>query len=341
MFSTKTLRGLLLIATAVFSTALVVLAYYMGSSLVERSVPEEATRDASPFAKTTSEAMSEAQASRPQFLFAFAPAIAVTIGAALLMVVHLRRRLDRAIHGFADDIRSVNKLSDLHQLAQTNLDFSFTELSPDVVEIRQLTECVRSIAPDKEMLEGELRLLEKFILASEVVKDWREYVNRLLIDIDDVTPVYALFSMFKIGDDLFDLEVFWRYAPSRESRRLFEETVKESLSRNPYFSGGYAVNIEHNIADRSRRVPELVHSDLEVRTRSLLLEAPKIGGMVGIGMQAQASAGTRWRVVESFLSTLLNVVGSVKAIDKYTKDLKYYATRDPLKNLHDQHLRPH
>jgi diguanylate cyclase (GGDEF)-like protein len=42
--------------------------------------------------------------------------------------------------------------------------------------------------------------------------------------------------------------------------------------------------------------------------------------------------------MESILSTLLNVVGSVKAIYKYTKDLEYYATRDPLTNLYNQRV---
>ncbi|MCK0506909.1 putative bifunctional diguanylate cyclase/phosphodiesterase [Aromatoleum anaerobium] len=332
MISIKTIRGLLLIAAVVFSTALVAVTHYAVSGVVERAVREEAMRDASTFAEMTSQSMFEV-------MVACAPVVPVAIIAALLMVMYIRRRIERAIRGFAHDIRSVNKLSDLRQLAQTSLDFGFTEFSPIADEVRQLTERVRLIAVDKEMLEFEIRLLEKFILTSDVVKDWREYVNRLLIDIDDVMPAYALFSIFKIGDDIFDLEVFWRYAPSSESRRLFEEMVKESLSRNPYFTGGYAVNIEHNVADSSRQIPDLVHGDLEVQTKSLLLDAPKIGGIVGIGMQAQASPeATRWLVVESILSTLLNVVGSVKAIDKYTKDLEYYATRDPLTNLYNQRV---
>ncbi|MFC6669909.1 GGDEF domain-containing protein [Marinobacterium aestuariivivens] len=43
-------------------------------------------------------------------------------------------------------------------------------------------------------------------------------------------------------------------------------------------------------------------------------------------------------MLESILSTLLNVVGSVKAIYKYTRDLEYYATRDPLTNLYNQRM---
>ncbi|NMG31198.1 putative bifunctional diguanylate cyclase/phosphodiesterase [Aromatoleum evansii] len=278
-------------------------------------------------------------AGKRQFMFAFAPVVPVAIVATLLMVIYIRRRLDKAIAGFAKNIRSISRLSDLKQIEKASLDFGFSEFSPVATEVKQLTERVRSVAVDKEMLEFEIRLLEKFILTSDVVKDWREYVNRLLIDIDGVMPAYALFSIFKTGDDIFDLEVFWRYTPSTESRQLFEETVRESLRRNPYFADGYAVRIEHNIADSSRNSPELVRSDIEVQTKSLLVEAPKIGGIVGIGMQAQAGADTtRWLVVESILSTLLNVVGSVKAIDKYTKDLEYYATRDPLTNLYNQRV---
>ncbi len=276
---------------------------------------------------------------RSQFLFAAAPIIPVAFVATLLMVFYIRRRLDRAIRTLTGNIRSVNRIADLRSLENTSLDFGFEEFSPVAREVRQLTERVRSIAVDKEMLEFEIRLLEKFILTSDVVKDWREYVNRLLIDIDDVLPAYALFSIFKIGDDTFDLEVFWRYAPSDKSRNLFEDTIKEQLGRNPYFAGGYAVKVEHNVADNSRETPDLVRADIEVQTKSLLVEAPKIGGIVGIGMQAQASIDpTRWLVVESILSTLLNVVGSVKAIDKYTKDLEYYATRDPLTNLYNQRV---
>ncbi|MCC4116449.1 bifunctional diguanylate cyclase/phosphodiesterase [Aromatoleum toluclasticum] len=279
------------------------------------------------------------EAGNRQFLFAFAPVVPIAIAATLLMVVYIRRRLNKAIAGFATNIRSINRLSDLKQLENASLDFGFSEFSPVATEVRQLTERVRSVAVDKEMLEFEIRLLEKFILTSDVVKDWREYVNRLLIDIDGVMPAYALFSIFKTGDDVFDLEVFWRCTPSSESRQLFEETVRESLRRNPYFAEGYAVTIEHNIADSTRNAPELVRCDIEVQTKSLLVEAPKIGGIVGIGMQAQAGTdATRWLVVESILSTLLNVVGSVKAIDKYTKDLEYYATRDPLTNLYNQRV---
>ncbi len=43
-------------------------------------------------------------------------------------------------------------------------------------------------------------------------------------------------------------------------------------------------------------------------------------------------------VMDSILSTMLNVVGSVKAIHKYTHDMEYYATRDPLTDLYNRRV---
>ena len=43
-------------------------------------------------------------------------------------------------------------------------------------------------------------------------------------------------------------------------------------------------------------------------------------------------------VIDSILTTMANLVGSVKAIHKYTQDLEYYAARDPLTDLFNQRV---
>ena len=270
---------------------------------------------------------------------AFLPLVPVALLATFLMIVYIRRRLDQSIETLAADIRSVNRLSDLRGLEARSGNLGFREFDQVSREIGELTSRVRRIAVDKDMLEFEIRLLEKFILTSDVIKDWREYVNRLLLDIDEVMPAYALFSIFKIGEDTFDLEVFWRYRPTEATRASFEGNLREAMRKTEYFETGYAVRIDHHVADASQELPTLAACDIELQTKSLLVEAPKIGGIVGIGIKSQYDVEpTRSLVIESVLSTLLNVVGSVKAIDKYTKDLEYYATRDPLTNLYNQRV---
>lgn len=256
-----------------------------------------------------------------------------------LMVSYINRRLNRAITELSDNIGAVNRVSDLKRLSTKKVDFGFDEFGKISDGIVQMSNKLRGVAVDKDMLEFEIQLLEKFIITSEVVRDWREYVNRMLIDINQVMQAYALFSIFKVDDEMFDLEVFWHCKPTDTLKRRFEHAIRGALQKNPYFSDSYAVHIVHNVADHAQYLGNISEVELELQTKSLLVAAPKIGGIVGIGLHSgQLEDSSRLLVVESILSTLLNVVGSVKAIHKYTKELEYYATRDPLTNQYNQRV---
>jgi diguanylate cyclase (GGDEF)-like protein len=258
---------------------------------------------------------------------------------ALLVVVLLNRKLDKSITVLEDNIEKVNKVSDLKNLELKEVNLGFAELNNIFRKIEELTAKLKSVAVDKELLEFEIKLLEKFVITSEVVKDWRDYVSKLLIEINQVIDAYTLFSIFKVDDELFDLEVFWRNVPTEKTQSMLERTIHKTLQKNPVFSGLLSLNIHHNVADTAKPLPDLNEKDIEVQVKSLFVETPKIGGIVGIGVQAEiVKDETRLLVMESILSTLLNVVGSVKAIYKYTKDLEYYATRDPLTSLYNQRV---
>ncbi|MCK5639359.1 MAG: bifunctional diguanylate cyclase/phosphodiesterase, partial [Gammaproteobacteria bacterium] len=73
--------------------------------------------------------------------------------------------------------------------------------------------------------------------------------------------------------------------------------------------------------------------------KSMALGSHNIDGLVGISIHTDDGRDeTHKLIIDTTLSTLLNLVASVKAIYKYTKDLEYYATRDPLTNLYNQRL---
>lgn len=276
---------------------------------------------------------------KQRFAFTLLLIIPFTLLATFMMVGYINRRLSRAIGDLSETIGAVNRVSDLKRLSIQNIDLGFDEFGQIARGISQMSDRLRSIAVDKDMLEFEIKLLEKFIITSEVVRDWREYVNRMLLDINQVMEAYALFSIFKVDDEMFDLEVFWHCKPSDALKKRFEHAIRGALQKNPYFSDSYAVHIVHNVADHAQHLGNISDVELELQTKSLLVAAPKIGGIVGIGLNSgQLEDSSRLLVVESILSTLLNVVGSVKAIHKYTKELEYYATRDPLTNQYNQRV---
>ncbi len=202
-----------------------------------------------------------------------------------------------------------------------------------------LVEKIKGVAVDKGVLEFEIRLLEKFIITSNVVRDWREFIKTLLLDINQIIDAYALVTIFRVEEEAYECEIFWRNPPTAETTQLFEKILRKQLHDHPFFHGSTLVQIAHNIADEEGALPELSIEDIELQTKTLLLETPRIGGIVGIGVQSMmAQDNVRHMVIGSILTTLLNLVGSVKAIYKYTKDLEHYATRDPLTDLYNQRM---
>jgi diguanylate cyclase (GGDEF)-like protein len=262
----------------------------------------------------------------------------IPIIAAILAAWFFQRKLDGSINFLQQNIERINKVSDLRNIEHRDLDLGFAEFNSIFAKVGELADKLRNVAVDKDLLEFEIRLLEKFVITSEVVRDWREYVGLLLTDINQVIEAYSLFSIFKVDDELFDLEVFWTRPPEDNTRRLMEEGIRKALLSHPAFGSLVSLEFHHHVAGTGEPVT-LSREQLELQTKSLIVETPKIGGIVGIGVHADlVKDPTRLLVTESILSTLLNVVGSVKAIYKYTRDLEYYATRDPLTNLYNQRL---
>ena len=258
---------------------------------------------------------------------------------AIAAVWWVSRRIERSADAMRADFEQVNTVSDLRQVALARHDLGFQEFNQVGDAFAALVEKLRGIAVDKDILTFEIGLLEKFVITSDVVRDWREYVGQLLTDINRVMPVHVLFSIFKIDDELFDLEVFWRGPHTPETREIMEAHIKAALADSPSFSDISSVALNHCVVDPNATLVEFLDYEVALRVKSFIVDTPRIGGIVGIGVHSETLEDeTRHLVMESVLSTLLNVVGSVKAIYKYTRDLEYYATRDPLTDLFNQRV---
>lgn len=276
---------------------------------------------------------------RHQLMLAFAVLLPIVGLLALAAVWWVGRRIEGSVGRLLAGFDQVNAVGDLRHIALDKTDLGFVELNRVVTALGRLLEKLRAIAVDKDILTFEIGLLEKFVITSEVVRDWRDYVGRLLTEINGVITAHTLFSVFKIDDELFDLEIFWRGPTSPETRAMMEQHIRRELKNVPSFADIGACNIHHHVADPTAPVVELSEAEVAVRVKSFFVDRPKIGGIVGIGVHAgMLEDETRYLVMESILSTLLNVVGSVKAIYKYTRDLEYYATRDPLTDLFNQRV---
>lgn len=273
-----------------------------------------------------------------KFLLFFLLLLPLPIIIAYIVSRKLSGFIEKVIDALHEKIEQIHKVRDLKDIQPKHLLSEFKELERLGSEFEILSEKLQTVAVDRDILEFEIQLLDKFIITSEVVRDWKEHVNQLITEITKILPIYALFVVFRTDDEeRFAMEIFWAGVPSEKMKQHFESIAREQTLKHPVLKMNPNIDIHHSISDEDR-ILEDNHEAIEMQAKSLLLETPRIGGVVGIGVQALSDDLTRAIVIESILTTLINVVGSIKAINKYTHDLEYYATRDPLTNLYNRRV---
>lgn len=277
--------------------------------------------------------------SKYQFIVFFLIIIPIFYLVAFVSSRNTSQKLTGSLDLFNEKVQAINSVQDFKQFNSKDIDLYFYELNQIIKHINNMAEKLKKVAVDKELLEFEVKLLDKFIITSEVVKDWREYISDLLIEINKIMETYTLMTMFRVGDDQFEVDIFWLGVPDTETKVYFEEYLNHTIRNSQHFEGMSDFIIKHVIADANTKLNNVKREDIEYRSKSLFLDTPKIGGIVGIGLQsAYASDPVRYIVIDSILTTMANLVGSVKAINKYTEDLEYYAARDPLTGLFNQRV---
>jgi diguanylate cyclase (GGDEF)-like protein len=273
-----------------------------------------------------------------RFLLFFLFLLPLPIIVAYLISLKLNSFLEKVIDSLHSKVENIHKVRDLKQIQSSDIFYDFKELEMLGVEFEKLSEKLQTVAVDRDILEFEIKLLDKFIITSEVVRDWKEHVNQLIIEITKILPIYGLFVVFRTDDEeRFGMEIFWAGKPSEEMKKHFEKIAESQILEHPILKLNPQIDIHHSISNEEVTL-DAIQEDIETQAKSLILEKPRIGGVVGIGVQAVNQDLTRTIVIESILTTLINVVGSIKAINKYTHDLEYYATRDPLTNLYNRRV---
>ncbi len=236
--------------------------------------------------------------------------------------------------------KNINKLKSVEDVGMIGISESvpYKEFKELEESLRVLAKKIKEIAVDKSVLELETKILEKFIVTSELVNDWRKYVSRLLEDVNGIVELNVIFSVF-IEGNLLEVEVFWLHNPSENIKSFLEELInREVISRLPVttFSGKEIV-FHHHVSREDIACTKTEEEALKLRTKVLFLEKPQLGGIVGVGLNSElAQDPYKHPVLDAILATLINVIGSAKAISAHVQEVEFYAMRDSLTFLYNQ-----
>lgn len=252
--------------------------------------------------------------------------------------VKILGRINLSIDNFKEKIRNVNTVKDFKNIDTTHAKDSFKEFEQIMVGLNKLSSKLKNIAVDKDILEFEVKLLDKMVITSDVIKDWKEYIKDLLHEIHIVLPVYCLITIFKTDEENYEIEIFWLGKPDEDIMEYLEKTAVEMITEHHNLTV-IDYTLKHNVSNEQHCLTSITKDDIEHEAKSILLDAPRIGGIVGLGIQSNTEKDSIHSIViDSILTTLLNLVGSIKAINKYTENLEFYATRDPLTGLFSQRV---
>lgn len=251
----------------------------------------------------------------------------------------LSRKVKNVRNKLIKNIQEINSIDDLSKLGEIQKDQNFKEFDDIFSELNKFISKTKDIAIDKNILKFEITLLEKFLITSDVIKDWRKYILSMVGEMNKFISIQFVFSLFRVSDTDFSLELFWTVHPSDELKKhienLIEVRCKEFYSSHCEFK---SISVNHSFL--SPEICDILNpKHLDLKTKNLIIDEPKIGGIVGVGINLKdTSDSVKSLVIEGILTTLLNVIGSVKAISKYNKELEYFSTRDHITNLFNQRV---
>jgi diguanylate cyclase (GGDEF)-like protein len=266
---------------------------------------------------------------RRKLLLFFFLLLPIPLLGSLLGGRHLSRKLRGAIEGIQREVTQLNSIDDLRKIRVRDQRLGFRELSALFREINALANKMKSI------VDFEINLLEKLIISSESVRDWKAFAHDMLAELDRVVPIYCIFPIFQNGNRL-SIDFFWRGSPDQSIVKDIEDYVKKEVSKASWFNKEGIIETNHSHISHDGLPGKKVIKEC---MRIYLHQTSIVGGIVGVGISSpKVKEPTVSQLIMGFLPNLSNVMGAVKAIDGYVRDIEYFATRDSLTELFNQRL---
>ncbi len=263
------------------------------------------------------------------------------------------------VFSIIDEITSIKNISEIKNSIVSRKYYN-QEVSDLHYGVEKLLSKIQEMTVDKNIFEFEINLLEKFIITSDIVLNWKNSVFYILREFNKAINVYNIFTVF-VNESVLEINVFWNDPPSEESKESFNILIKKRIIEDDEKFKEYAQNLEQIVITHEASVcdagiagseygsariidigdccpPDNLCGGLSLQTKKIMLNAPEVNGIVGIGIQSGGQNSAKMLVINAILTSLINVIGSAKAIYKYTQDLEFYATMDGLTELYNQRV---
>ena len=258
-----------------------------------------------------------------------------------IVILTLNHRIGRALRRLNSRIDQLNSVSDLKEIKVKEVDFAFEEMNRIGKSIEKLTNRLREIAVDRDVMEFVFTLLEKTSVTSEAIRDWKDFFKGILTEVSKILNYNYFLIASKDKEGNIKVHLFWACTCYEKLlfRKRVEETKVERLKEVHTLPSKARVEFEHTPLGEVKMLESCDVEEIELRIRHLALREPSMDVSVGIGIRIdETRRETKEHVVEGLLTVFLNLYESIKAVREYTERLEYFATRDPLTGFYNQRI---
>lgn len=271
-----------------------------------------------------------------QIFFIF---VLIPITGSLILSYILVYYIRNGIQKLEDYSKTIQSISDLKQNHLNKINFPFYEFNSLKNQFKKILNKIQKISIDKEILTTEMKILEKFIITTEAIKDWIDYIKKILANIHSFIHFYFFYSVFKESQKIILVYIFHRFDEEVNYKSFLQKKIIDQIQASEIYQEDLQIQFIFENLPNVEQLKVVSLEEIETITKSIFIDKPLIGGIVGVGIDlSQKEDEVKKLAFESLLATMVNIVGSIKAINLYTKELEYYATRDPLTELYNQRV---
>ena len=247
----------------------------------------------------------------------------------------LSRRVTRAVGVVRSCAEKANHAANLESLDLAPVDLGFSEFDDLFHEVRLLTQTLQRSA---RALQLQVGTLESLVISSEAVRDWRAETARMLQGMRALTPIQALGVLFVGPSRDPELIVFWTGAPGATTRDGLTEFLLGECRDGVLLGETPQPVVAHQVLSPGTQLSELSGDALRAATAFKVHRAAGVGGIAAVALLTDGSNPGATAALRGVLPSLLNLIGALRAIDSYARQVEYHATRDALTDLCNQKM---
>ena len=229
-----------------------------------------------------------------------------------------------------------NTLLLLQQEQQERCDKHKAYLLHVIPKFNQIAQDLGNTIIEKELILRQAHVLQDIIDAHEDVAKWESFVNKILLNLYAIFPFRFFLVVHKEEEHLF-LNIYYGSHNSDKQKEEIQKILAKKIMRE------LALPIDNFSEIKNIQISEAIMDSCDLQNISMTtlttLEGKQsfLANILGVSYAPLKKMTLQEEsIVRSILTVISMVINSSKTLCKNLKNLKNYATHDPLTGLHNR-----